>query len=285
MKLKYLSILLICFGISHYLPAQKIDVTIEDFITEHEGLDHQNGEIVPININEIKRKIRFFIEEKYPDVVQVTDNIIWDSYQTYTSHSNKYHYHTFIVRAIVKNTDRIKFVEVLYNPFNELVYGYFRWDNEQQTFYLEEEAARKELKKPDLISLGIANQAVTPGLNDIVSEHEGFLQMIQLKNQGRNGLVPLDVETINEKIKTHVGQKYNNVEYTRNIIWNSYSTFMSPYSKHHFHSFIAQVKVKGVRIIKYLELFYNPVTEKVTSDFVWVEDEEEFLRIKPTEED
>ena len=283
MKLKYIWFLFLCVGIQSIAQVQKIDVTIDDFITEHEGLDHQNGEIVPININEIKRKIRFFIEEKYPDVVEVTDNIIWDAYHTYTSHSSRYHYHTFIVRAIVKNTDRIKFVEVKYNPFNQLVYGDFRWDNENQTFYLEEEALRKERNKPDLIMLEIANQSRIPSLKDIVSEHEGFLQMIRLKNQGQNGLVPLDVETINGQIKDHVNGKYKNIEYTRNIIWNSYSTFMSPYSKHHYHSFIAQVKVKGIRIIKYLELFYNPVTKQVTSDFVWVEEEQEFLRIKSTE--
>ena len=283
MKLKYIWFLFLCVGMQSIAQVQKIDVTIDDFITEHEGLDHQNGEIVPININEIKRKIRFFIEEKYPDVVEVTDNIIWDAYHTYTSHSSRYHYHTFIVRAIVKNTDRIKFVEVKYNPFNQLVYGDFRWDNENQTFYLEEEALRKERNKPDLIMLEIANQSRTPSLKDIVSEHEGFLQMIRLKNQGQNGLVPLDVEAINGQIKEHVNGKYKNIEYTRNIIWNSYSTFMSPYSKHHYHSFIAQVKVKGIRIIKYLELFYNPVTKQVTSDFVWVEEEQEFLRIKSTE--
>lgn len=283
MKLKYIWFLFLCVGMQSIAQVQKIDVTIDDFITEHEGLDHQNGEIVPININEIKRKIRFFIEEKYPDVVEVTDNIIWDAYHTYTSHSSRYHYHTFIVRAIVKNTDRIKFVEVKYNPFNQLVYGDFRWDNENQTFYLEEEALRKERNKPDLIMLEIANQSRIPSLKDIVSEHEGFLQMIRLKNQGQNGLVPLDVETINGQIKEHVNGKYKNIEYTRNIIWNSYSTFMSPYSKHHYHSFIAQVKVKGIRIIKYLELFYNPVNKQVTSDFVWVEEEQEFLRIKSTE--
>lgn len=283
MKFKLYCILFLCLGMHSYLEAQKIDVTIEDFIIEHEGLDHQKGEIVPININEIKRKIRFFIEEKYPDVVEITDNIIWDSYRTYTSHSSRFHYHTFIVRAIVKNTDRIKFVEVKYNPFNELVYGDFRWSNEDQTFYLEPEALNKEQNRPDLIALKIANQPKTPTLDEIVSEHKGFLQMIKLKNQGRNGMVPLDVEAINEKVENYVNQKYNNIEYTRNIIWNSYSTFMSPYSKYHYHSFIAQVKVKGIRIIKYLELFFNPVTGEVNSDFVWMEDEEEFLRLRSTE--
>ena len=65
MKFKLYCILFLCLGMHSYLEAQKIDVTIEDFIIEHEGLDHQKGEIVPININEIKRKIRFFIEKYF----------------------------------------------------------------------------------------------------------------------------------------------------------------------------------------------------------------------------
>ena len=45
-----------------------------------------------------------------------------------------------------------------------------------------------------------------------------------------------------------------------------------------------QVKVKDVKRLKYLEVFYNPKSEKVTSDFVWIESDEEFFRQKKTEE-
>ena len=59
---------------------QETKVTIEDFITEHDGFEvNADGEIKPINNREINKKIRFFIEEKYLNV-EFTRNIIWDSY-------------------------------------------------------------------------------------------------------------------------------------------------------------------------------------------------------------
>jgi hypothetical protein len=42
--------------------------------------------------------------------------------------------------------------------------------------------------------------------------------------------------------------------------------------------------VKDVKRLKYLEVFYNPKTEKVTSDFVWIESDEEFFRPKKTDQ-
>ena len=45
-----------------------------------------------------------------------------------------------------------------------------------------------------------------------------------------------------------------------------------------------KVKVKGVKRLKYLEVFYNPVSEKVTSDFEWIETDEEFFRVKDSTE-
>ena len=68
------------------------------------------------------------------------------------------------------------------------------------------------------------------------------------------------------------------MEYTRNIVWKSYSTFISPYSSHHFHVFLVQVKVKGIRSIKYLEVFYNPLTNVTKGDFRWEEENEKFAR-------
>ena len=43
--------------------AQEQQVTIEDFIEEHQGFEeNEAGEITPVNIKEINKKIRFFIE-------------------------------------------------------------------------------------------------------------------------------------------------------------------------------------------------------------------------------
>ena len=51
--------------------AQNVDIAFEDFIVEHEGLDNTAGELVPINIDEIERKIRFYIEEKFQKLLRI----------------------------------------------------------------------------------------------------------------------------------------------------------------------------------------------------------------------
>ena len=65
---------------------QIVTVKIEDFVTQHNGFEeNEEGEINPINLKEINKRIRFFIEEKYPKIVDFTRNIIWDSYGTFLS--------------------------------------------------------------------------------------------------------------------------------------------------------------------------------------------------------
>ena len=77
--------------------SQEEKASIEDFVTEHEGLEeNDSGEITPINDREINKKIRFFIEEKYVNV-EFTRNIIWDNYQTFISPYDRYHYLSFLV--------------------------------------------------------------------------------------------------------------------------------------------------------------------------------------------
>ncbi len=265
--------------------AQQERVKIEDFIIEHEGFEeNEAGEITPINIKEINKKIRFFVEERYPEVVEYTRNIIWDSYKTFLSPSDIYHYHTFIAQVKVNDLDRLKYLEVVYNPFVEKVNGDFEWIPEDEEFYLIDEKEEKKDNAPDLIDLGISNQEQKPGLENFVSEHQGFLDVMERKNLKDSEIVPLNVQEINKNIRAFVGSTYANVEYTRNIIWDSYTTFISPFDKFHFHNFIAQVKVKDVKRLKYLEVFYNPKTEKVTSDFVWIESDEEFFRVKESKE-
>ena len=261
--------------------AQEDRVKIEDFITEHEGFEENDaGEITPINIKEINKKIRFFVEERYPEIAEFTRNIIWDSYRSFLSSSNIYHYHSFIAQVQVFNLDRLKYVEVRYNPFVKKVTGDFEWIAEDEEFYLVDEKEEKNDNAPDLIDLSISNQEQKPGLEDFIAEHQGFLDVMESKNLKESEIVPLNVKEINKSIRAFVGVTYSNVEYTRNIIWDSYTTFISPFDKFHHHNFIAQVKVKGVKRLKYLEVFYNPVSEKVTSDFEWIETDEEFFRVK-----
>ena len=267
------------------LAAQVQRVKIEDFITEHQGFEeNEAGEITPINIKEINKKIRFFVEERYPEIVEYTRNIIWDSYKTFLSPSDIYHYHTFIAQVKVNDLDRLKYVEVIYNPFIKKVKGDFEWIPEDEEFYLIDEKEEKKDNAADLNELGISNQEEKPGLQNFVSEHQGFLDVMERKNLKDSEIVPINVKEINKAIRAFVKSTFGNVEYTRNIIWDSYTSFISPFDKFHHHNFIAQVKVKDVKRLKYLEVFYNPKSEKVTSDFVWIESDEEFFRQKKTEE-
>ena len=265
--------------------AQEQRVKIEDFIIEHEGFEeNEAGEITPINIKEINKKIRFFVEERYPEIVEYTRNIIWDSYKTFLSPSDIYHFHTFIAQVKVNDLERLKYVEVIYNPFVKKVKGDFEWIAEDEEFYLVDEKEEKKDNAADLIELGISNQEQKPGLENFVSEHQGFLDVMEQKNLKDSEIVPVNVKEINKSIRAFVKSSYSNVEYTRNIIWDSYTSFISPFDKFHHHNFVAQVKVKDVNRLKYLEVFYNPKTEKVTSDFVWIESDEEFFRVKESEE-
>ena len=278
----FISLGLFCTAL---LSAQVQRVKIEDFITEHQGFEeNEAGEITPINIKEINKKIRFFVEERYPEIVEYTRNIIWDSYKTFLSPSDIYHYHTFIAQVKVNDLDRLKYVEVIYNPFIKKVKGDFEWIPEDEEFYLIDEKEEKKDNAADLNELGISNQEEKPGLQNFVSEHQGFLDVMERKNLKDSEIVPINVKEINKAIRAFVKSTFGNVEYTRNIIWDSYTSFISPFDKFHHHNFIAQVKVKDVKRLKYLEVFYNPKSEKVTSDFVWIESDEEFFRQKNTEE-
>lgn len=277
----FISLALFC---STEVSAQQQRVKIEDFIIEHQGFEeNEAGEITPINIKEINKKIRFFVEERYPEIVEYTRNIIWDSYKTFLSPSDIYHYHTFIAQVKVNDLDRLKYVEVMYNPFTKKVKGDFEWIPEDEEFYLIDEKEEKKSNAADLIELGISNQEQKPGLGDFVSEHQGFLDVMERKNLKESEIVPINVIEINKAVRAFVKSTFGNVEYTRNIIWDSYTTFISPFDKFHHHNFIAQVKVKDVKRLKYLDVFYNPKTQKVTSDFVWIESDEEFFRLKKTE--
>ena len=281
---KFLAVASLIFLFNQSVSSQGI-VKIENFIIEHSGFEENEvGEITPINIKEINKKIRFFVEEKYPEIVEYTRNIIWDSYTTFLSPSDRYHYHTFIAQVKVIDIDRLKYVEVNFNPYKDEVLGNFEWIEDDEEFYLSGDEEEDQKKKPDLIDLGIGNLEQKATLDDFISEHQGFLDVMETKDLKEGEIIPLNVVEINKTIRSFVKSNYNNVEYTRNIIWDSYTTFLSPFDKYHYHVFIAQVKVNDIKRLKYLEIFYNPITKKATSDFSWIDSDEEFFRVNKSVE-
>ena len=136
-------IVLLTFALFSYIvTAQEKRVSIDDFVKEHQGLEeNEQGEIVPINDREINKKIRFFIEEKYLNV-EYTRNIIWDSYETFISPYDRYHYHTFIVQDKVEGFKRLKYLEVNYYPNEGTIESNFEWDENVSEF--EEVVVEKE---------------------------------------------------------------------------------------------------------------------------------------------
>ena len=264
---------------------QIVTVKIEDFVTQHNGFEeNEEGEINPINLKEINKRVRFFIEEKYPKIVDFTRNIIWDSYGTFLSPSDRYHSHTFIVQVKVTDVDRLKYLEVQYDPYEKKVTGNFQWIPEDEEFYLVDEQVQEQKLLPNLKELELSNHDKKPSLNDFISEHQGFIDERDRLNLSENEIVPINAAKINKLIRSFNDSNYSNVEYTRNIIWDSYTTFLSPFDKYNFHVFIAQVKVEGINRLKYLEVFYNPATEKITTDFEWIESDEEFFRVAKVQE-
>ena len=143
-KFRSLLLILIVFGLATPIAAQVQKVGIEDFIEQHQGFEENaDGEIIPINIKEINKKIRFFVEEKYPNV-EYTRNIIWDSYETFISPFDKFHFHTFICQIKVTDMQRLKYLEVTFNPLDGKVNSDFIWSQEKEEFYPTEEIETKE---------------------------------------------------------------------------------------------------------------------------------------------
>ena len=139
-KLLLLSISLFTLGLS----AQDKKITIPDLKAQFDLLnENPAGEIDPINDKEINKKIKFFIEERYLNV-EYTRNIIWDSYETFLSPFDRYHFHTYIVQVKVEKEDRIKYIEVKYNPNTDKIESNFQWSDKIKDFEeieVEKEAA------------------------------------------------------------------------------------------------------------------------------------------------
>ena len=276
--MKYpLIILFLYINISN---AQLVPIKIEDFINQHNQFEQNDaGEVTSINDKEINKLIRFFIQGKYYDHVEFTRSIVWDSYETFISPTNRYHLSKFIIQVRVKNVERLKYLEVFYNPHEKKVDSYFEWDPTDEEFNLNEKQVSFQKKIPDLKKLEISNQDKIPDINEFILQHQGFIDERVRLNLSEKEIVPINAAKINELIRSFNNSNFSNLEYTRNIIWNSYNTFVSPFDKYHFHTFIAQVKVEGIDRLKYFDVFYNPVSSKITTDFKWNEEQKDYLRV------
>ena len=130
-----------------------------------------------------------------------------------------------------------------------------------------------------LLSLGLSAQDKKITIPDLKAQFD-------LLNENEAGEIdPINDKEINKKVKFFIEEKFLNVEYTRNIIWDSYETFLSPFDRYHYHTYIVQVKVEDVDRLKYIEVKYNPNTDKIESNFEWNENIEDFEEIKVEKEE
>ena len=108
-------------------------------------------------------------------------------------------------------------------------------------------------------------------LSDFVKEHENFVE------NDAGEIDPINVKEINKIVKFLVEEKFTNLDHTRNIIWDSYETYVSPFSRWHKHTFIVQVKMENVERYKYVEVTYDPKSKKADTEYSWVEEKEDFF--------
>ena len=279
MRLFIPKIIWVTFLFSSLIFAQNAETSFEDFIREHQGLADQPGELAPLDFDKIDRKIRFYIEEKYPKIVDKIDNVLWDAYSTFSSNANRSHRHRFVAQVIVRGDLDNKFIEVEYDVLTKEVYNQINWSDEDQEFVYEASFLKKEATKSNLVNLEIANQPSVPTIDQMVGIHQGFLDLSIEKSRGQNNFVPLDMKALNPLVSAFVEANYPEVDYTRNVTWNTYSTFISPYSSHHYHTFLAHVKIKDLRQTQYLEVFYNPMTNNINSDRKWDAEAKKFVKV------
>ena len=74
-----------------------------------------------------------YVKNNFGNVALVM-NLSWDSYNTFLSNYDIYHYHTYIVQVRLKDSPGYRFIEVFYNPFNNTAISDFVWNNQNKSF-------------------------------------------------------------------------------------------------------------------------------------------------------
>lgn len=255
---------------------------IESFVYNTELLKkNEFGIIIPQFDRSLNDRIAFFIEETFQDIIEDSNNIIWQSYQTTTNPILKSHFMTFTVRVKIRNSNQNKeyrYLEIIYFPSTEILSTNYIWDANNRNFRLKDEELERRSYLPNLSDLKIENQTEKATIEDILVEYQQLLRGINDNFIYFNKAKENQLNIINSKISEFVLSKYSNVEFIMNIVFDSYHTFVSAYDKYHYYTFIAQLKLKGKSVPYFMEIFYNPTNEIANSDFLWSPDRNTFLR-------
>ena len=255
-------------------------IPIENFIYRHQQFTvNQNSIIVPPVDRFINNRISFFIEEEFKDVVKSTRNVIWESYQSKINTLFRSQKLVFSIRVQLNKTNELRYLEVDYLPSSDEISTPYIWDKKSRSFILKNEVIVGEKYNPDLQSLKIDNQDQKAKINDMIVEHKSFLAGMSNNTVYYNKSKETELKEIYKKITSFSKNQYSNIDFLMNISWDSYNTFVSAYDTYHYHTFVVQVKVKNINRNKFLEVYYNPVYDRVTSDFIWNDASQQYSRI------
>ena len=262
-------------------------IKIENFIYNTEQLKkNEKGVIIPEVDRNLNDRIEFFIQETFSGIVESSKNIIWQSYETTTNPILKSHFMTFTVRVSLVNNNNNKeyrYLEINYFPRSDQLATNYIWDAQKRKFRLNDEEIERRSYLPNLSELKIESQKLKPQIDNLLNEYRALLGGINDNFIYFNQAKESELNSINEKISSFSLQTYSNIDFIMNIVFDSYHTFISAYDVYHYYTFIVQVKIKGSSVPNFIEVFYNPTTEYVNSDFLWSNDRETYYR--PNQED
>ena len=262
-------------------------IKIENFIFNTDRLKkNEMGIIIPQLDRNLNDRIEFFILETFDGVIEDSKNIIWQSYQTVTNPILKSHNMTFTVRVSIRNNNQNiehRYIEVDYFPSTGDLKTNYIWDRDKRNFRLSDQEIERRSYLPSLSNLKIENQSEKPSAEDILNEYKQLLNGINDNFIYFNKAKQDDLSKINSLISEYLKNNYSNVEFVMNIVFDSYHTFISAYDKYHYYTFVVQVKLAGKSIPYFIEVFYNPKSEVVNSDFLWSNERDTFYR--PVQDD
>ena len=262
-------------------------IKIENFIFNTDRLKkNEMGIIIPQLDRNLNDRIEFFILETFDGVIEDSKNIIWQSYKTTTNPILKSHNMTFTVRVSIRNNNQNiehRYIEVDYFPSTGDINTNYIWDRDKRNFRLSDQEKERRSYLPSLSNLKIENQSEKPSAEDILNEYKQLLNGINDNFIYFNKAKQDDLSKINSLISEYLKKNYSNVEFVMNIVFDSYHTFISAYDKYHYYTFVVQVKLAGKSIPYFIEVFYNPKSEVVNSDFLWSNERDTFYR--PVQDD
>ncbi|MDG2502965.1 MAG: hypothetical protein P8M69_00760 [Flavobacteriaceae bacterium] len=284
-KLGFLNLALVLFFLLHFIETNAQEgefIKIENFIYNTDRLKkNDKGVIIQQVDRSLNDRIEFFIEETFLGIVESSKNIIWQSYQTTTNPILKSHHVTFTVRVSLLNKNQNKefrYLEIGYLPRTDKLYTNYIWDKQKRKFRLNDNEMERRSYLPNFSELNIENQDSKPVIDDLLLEYRALLRGVNDNFIYFNKAKEDELNSINDRVSNLILQQYPNVDFAMNIVFDSYHTFVSAYDIYHYYTFIVQVKLKGNSLPNFIEVFFNPTTGIVNSDFLWSNDRETFYR-------